>query len=94
MAIIFIEASSTAAAESIVTEAGTGTLWGVALGTTTAISQEAEKVLVDCTKTRAGKLIEACPDESDVAAYNDAPELFGSADSHCQIWYLRGKMGQ
>jgi hypothetical protein len=90
MAIILIEATSTIAADDIVAAVQAGRLWGVDMGTTSAAGAYADKALVDCTKTRAGKLMEECPEGIEVSAFQENPPAFTSADDLCQIWYLRG----
>jgi hypothetical protein len=90
MAIIFIEATSTSGADEIVEAVRSGSLWGVDMGTTSSAGAYADKALVDCTKTRAGKLIEECPEGLTISAYNEDPPSFSAADSGCQVWYLRG----
>ena len=90
MAIIFIEATSTSSADEIVEAVQSGSLWGVDMGTTSSASSKSDRALVDCTKTRAGKLVIECPEGLTIAAYDEDPPSFSAAESPCQVWYLRG----
>jgi hypothetical protein len=94
MTIIFIEATGTASADEIVAAVQAGALWGVDMGTTSKSAAYSDRALVECTKTRADALVEACPEDLSVSLFDSAPCSFTSADDGCQVWYLRGKMGQ
>jgi hypothetical protein len=94
MTLILIEAHSTAAAVQVVAEAQTGTLWSVALGTTTRLVNEGSLVIVECTEHRAGRLVENCPEAMDAPLFNSAPVTFANAQQDCQVWYMRGKLGE
>jgi hypothetical protein len=92
MTILFMETTSTSAADDIVAAVQAKSLWGVDMGTTSSSSSYSDRALVECTETRAGKLMEACPEEVEISTYDSAPPSFSSSDGHCQIWYLRGML--
>ena len=90
MAILFMETTSTSAADEIVAAVQAQSLWGVDMGTTSSSSSYSDRALIDCTKTRANSLMESCPDGVEISAYSESTPSFTSADDLCQIWYLRG----
>ena len=93
MAIILIEASSSSAAEEIVTTSETGELWGIDLGTTTKASSYSKYVLLELTTTRSFNLANAAPeDEVTIELQENDPPSFTDSTSESKSWYLRGKL--
>jgi len=92
MAIILIETSNAGAADAIVVAVQAQSLWGVDMGTTSNAASKSDRALVECTKTRAGKLVIECPEDTTVSVYDEDPPSFSASNEQCQIWYLRGML--
>ena len=87
MALILIE---TTTPNGIIDSVGTGTLWGISLGTTTKASTYSDYVLIDCTKTRAINLCNAAPEDMDIPILDNEPDSFTETTHMGKVWYLRG----
>ena len=92
MAVILIIAGSSSAANSLVSEVETGTLWGISLGSTTKSAANSSWVGVECTATRAFDLCNAAPEDTDIPVLDLDPPSFTDSDDKCKVWYLRGKI--
>ena len=90
MAILLVK---TTTPDALISEIDTGTLWGVALGTTTKRSTYSDYVLIECTKTRSDNLFEACPESVDIDLCMGSPDSFTDAGLLEKAWFLRGMLG-
>ena len=90
MALLLIEAASTTAADSIETEARSGSLYGVNLGTTTKISSYSNFVLLDLTQARSLAVCDVLPRGVDSPMLSFEPSSFTQAEPDGKVWYLRG----
>ena len=87
---LFLDTTSSSAASDIVSDAESGTLWGVDLGTTTKIASYSDKVFILATRTRVDALVESRPEGvEDVALFADMRSFTDGAIDE-QVWYLYG----
>ena len=59
--LICMECSSNSAARGFVEDAGSGSLWGVSLGTTSRCVAVGPFLVIGCTPTRAENIMESAP---------------------------------
>lgn len=87
---LFLDTTSSSAASDIVSDAGSGTLWGVDLGTTTKVVSYSDKVFILASRTRIDALIQSRPEEVEEIADFSEMRSFTEGGVDDQIWYLYG----
>lgn len=92
MTILLMETSGPAAGDEIVAAVQAQQLWGVSMGTTSSAAAYSDRALVECTKTRAFGLLEACPDDVSISVYDEDPPSFSASNERAQVWFLRGRL--
>lgn len=93
MPIIVITCPTEADANTAKSQAATGTLWGISLGTTTTVETKEATLGVQATETRCVNLLAAAP--SDWMAWAGAVHLDAPWDDlpqEMQSTYFLGKM--
>tara|TARA_R100001443_G_scaffold18245_1_gene29098 strand:- start:13219 stop:13503 length:285 start_codon:yes stop_codon:yes gene_type:complete len=94
MTVLFIQCSSSSAAQQIVTDVEAGELWGVDMGSTSKVTSYSNCALIECTLTRHLNLFDA---EKDLNKYSITyattdPDSFTDAPADWKVWFLRGRL--
>ena len=93
MYLLLIETTSSAAADDLMDQIATGSLFGVSLGTTTKSSSYSNYILLEATKTRSLSISEAALSEDvDIPRMDMGVVSFTDAGKNEKMWYLRGML--